>query len=700
MKNFFIVSTFFISIVFNKLSAQQLQKQWDFRYGTIYGDNFTSMQPTIDGGVLLGGRASGGISGDKTDTGWSGLDIWLIKINSAGIKQWDKDYGGCNGASLNMLITTTDKGFLLGALTSANSGCDKSEDSWGLVDFWLIKTDSLGNKQWDKDYGTTADDNITCLRQTKDGGYIVGGNTAAGISGDKTEPTQGGNDFWIIKLDSLGVKQWDKDFGTANYDNLQSIIQTSDGGYLFGGYTDAGVSGDKTQPSKGYNDYWIIKTDSLGVKQWDKDFGGSAQDYFVWMEPATDGGYILAGNSYSLISGDKTQDTWGSIYPYNNDVDFWLVKIDTNGNKVWDHDYGAYYQDLLTRIFVTADGGYLLSGRSVSDAGGDKSEYNFGDVDMWMLKINMLGIKQFDKTAMTGDCYSYSFIAPAVQTTDGCYVMAWNTEAQPYGDKTQPNWGYPGYDDYWAIKFCDTSHLAAFLSPTQEVCEKFCTGFIDQSTGNPTAWHWSFPGGTPDSSLEKNPTNICYNTPGTFDVTLITTTSAGNDTSIMLNYITVHPTPAIPVITQNGYTLGSSPAYSYQWQLNLTNIAGATNQSYDVMQSGYYTVIVGDTFGCVNSASQYILIESVNDVNESNSFSIFPNPSAGSFTLAMEKDFSGLACTIEVEDALGKIVFSSTEKNSSPNFLKLIQLPTGSTGIYFVMVKSAGETMRKKIIVE
>src|SRR6185436_13928869 len=109
----------------------------------------------------------------------------------------------------------------------------------------------------------------------------------------------------------------------------------------------------------------------------------------------------------------------------------------------------------------------------------------------------------------------------------------------------------------------------------------------------------------------------------------ITTNSNGSDTLTLSNYITVYSTPAFPTITQNGYTLTSSPAASYQWQLNSTDIPGATNQSYTITQTGYYTMIVGDSNGCVNSATQYVLIDWINESESANEIAIYPNPSNG-----------------------------------------------------------------------
>src|SRR5206468_2307082 len=131
-----------------------------------------------------------------------------------------------------------------------------------------------------------------------------------------------------------------------------------------------------------------------------------------------------------------------------------------------------------------------------------------------------------------------------------------------------------------------------FSTSDTTLCEKFCTNYFDLSTNNPVSWQWIFEGGSPATSNVQNPVQICYNISGTYNVTLITIDSSGNsDTLILNNFITVFSTPPFPTITQASYTLTSSPANSYQWQFNSVDIPGATNQSYDVLQTGYYTVV-------------------------------------------------------------------------------------------------------------
>ncbi len=240
-----------------------------------------------------------------------------------------------------------------------------------------------------------------------------------------------------------------------------------------------------------------------------------------------------------------------------------------------------------------------------------------------------------------------------------------------------------------------------FSAANQTLCEKFCTSFFDSSLNNPTAWQWNFPGGAPSSSTDQNPANICYTVPGVYDVTLIVTTANGNDTLTLANYITVNPTPPFPTITQAGYTLTSSVSTSYQWQLNSVDIPGATNQSYTILQTGYYTVVVGDANGCVNSATLYVLITGIDEVNEAG-ISISPNPSDGAFMVEWLNGLMADEISIEVVNALGQIVFSSSQSRSSGalDWKKEIDLRNAARGIYFIEIKTNQQFLRKKILIQ
>lgn len=183
-----------------------------------------------------------------------------------------------------------------------------------------MKIDANGNKLWDKRYGGNKFDGIGQILLTDDGGYLLTGNSNSDISGDKTTPSKGSTDFWVLKLDADFNVLWDKTFGASQEDYLSTVYPTDDGGYLFVGSSWSGISGDKTEASWGEADGWLLKTDGNMNKIWDKRYGGSSHEAFGIVLPTSTGGFILGGSSWSGISGDKTVPTYGR-------TDFWLLNI-------------------------------------------------------------------------------------------------------------------------------------------------------------------------------------------------------------------------------------------------------------------------------------------------------------------------------------------------------------------------------------
>src|ERR1019366_8701521 len=148
--------------------------------------------------------------------------------------------GGPGADELSVIIQTTDKGYVFGGSSSAGIGGDKSQPNNSINsgwDYWIVKTDSIGNKEWDRDFGGAGDDNLYSLIQTKDGGYILAGSTDSDSSGDVSIPARVGGlkDFWVVKIDAGGNKQWDGRYGGTANEVLHSVLQSDDGGYLFGG---------------------------------------------------------------------------------------------------------------------------------------------------------------------------------------------------------------------------------------------------------------------------------------------------------------------------------------------------------------------------------------------------------------------------------------------------------------------------------
>jgi hypothetical protein len=448
-----------------------LVKQWDYRYGGNLIDWLEACIQTSDGGFLVGGWSNSKALGDKTepncDPSLNTFDYWFIKAGSDGIFQWDKRFGGTGEDELEVLLEVSG-GYLVGGTSWSWANCARSASLTGNNDFWVIKTDTLGNKLWEFDYGGLDQNEMHCAVNTSDGGILLGGISNSGVGGDKTQPNWdtllSTYDFWIVKINSSGVKLWDKRFGGTDEEMLYSMEQTSDNGFILGGISFSDSSGDKSQPnwnSTLYSpDYWIVKIDSLGNKEWDKRFGGNHIDRLSNVRQTPDGGYILMGSSFSNISGDKTEAPWDST---NSTGDYWIVKTDSAGNKQWDKRLGGTHNEEGTgSTLFPLTGGYIFTGGSASDASGDKTENNnWGGYQYWAIKTDSNGIKEWDKSVQIHGGPERWL---SLQSIDNCYVFSMSLSAGIGGEKTQPSWGY---DDYWLIKYCDSTLITENNKPVQ-----------------------------------------------------------------------------------------------------------------------------------------------------------------------------------------------------------------------------------------
>jgi hypothetical protein len=358
--------------------------QWQNTIGANDFDVVTAVKHTFDGGYILGGTSNSSISGDKTENCIGSWDYWIVKTDSIGNIQWQNTIGGNNSDYLYSIQQTADGGYILGGSSGSPISGDKTEMGNGVSDFWIVKTDSLGNIKWQNTIGGSHNDYLQSIQQTSDNGYILGGHSASNISGDKSEnnldSTQTTYDYWIVKTDSLGNVQWQNTMGGSSEDDLYSISQTSDGGYILGGFSNSGISGDKSENSNGLADLWIVKTDSAGNILWQNTIGGTGDDVLRSIIQTNDGGYILGASSNSVISGDKTENCIGMN-------DYWIVKTDLLGNIQWQNTIGGNSNDFLRSVQQLTDGGFILGGYSASNISGDKTENCIGNYDYWIIKL-------------------------------------------------------------------------------------------------------------------------------------------------------------------------------------------------------------------------------------------------------------------------------------------------------------------------
>ncbi|WP_035692836.1 hypothetical protein, partial [Flavobacterium sasangense] len=177
---------------------------------------------------------------------------------------WEKSFGGKHCEILTDILSTSDNGFVLAGSSISGKTGNKSNKNIGSYDYWICKIDFKGELEWQKSFGGEGSDMLTSIIQTEDGGFLLGGTSSSNKSLDKKEDSKGQSDFWIIKLNSSGIEEWQKTFGGEWHDELQSVITGVDGGFLLGGTSASGISSDKTTLNYGNLDYWIIKINPLG----------------------------------------------------------------------------------------------------------------------------------------------------------------------------------------------------------------------------------------------------------------------------------------------------------------------------------------------------------------------------------------------------------------------------------------------------
>ena len=391
-----LLGVFFVALFFINCSEDNdnsipngQEKEIDF-ITTLGGSKNESAQAvvnTTDGGYAILGHAQS-MDGDVLNKSNESYDYWLLKFDATNQLQWQKTYGGSDDDRGVDLIQTSDNGYAVIGKSKSND-LEVSENA-GFDDFWVSKLDSSGTIIWEYSFGFAGSDTPYSIIQTNDDGYLLSGVldvSASNGQGDRNSilSRHAGGDYWVIKLNASGVKQWSNYYGGSFTDTAYDAIQTEDDGYIIIGSSDSDDV-DITNNLGSY-DFWILKISATGTLVWEKSFGGSEIDEAYGISQAADGNYLIVGDT-------RSNDL--DISQNNGAADLWIIKITPEGTLLWEKTLGGSSFDVGRSVSKTQDNGFLIAGSSRSTDGSLTS--NKGQNDAWIIKINSSGNLVWQKT--------------------------------------------------------------------------------------------------------------------------------------------------------------------------------------------------------------------------------------------------------------------------------------------------------------
>ncbi|MBA3985015.1 MAG: T9SS type A sorting domain-containing protein [Flavobacteriales bacterium] len=425
---------------------------WEKTYGGFHADYLYDIQPTPDYGFILAGSSASDIGGSKDSKKAGVLDYWIWKMSETGKLEWQRSYGGDGIDMLNSIVITRDGGILLGGTSNSQKGFDKTDNGFGNDDYWVLKLDPFGVIQWQKTFGGKGQERLSKVIQTSDGGFLLGGSSSSNkvydfknqtvIKNGKSENSRGNLDYWIIKLDTAGDEEWQRTFGGIYVDELKSIAETHDNGYLLGGYSNSPQSGDKTDDNFGFYDYWILKVDKTGDLKWQKTIGGEGEDHNQSVIETSDKGFLVTGHSNSPISHSK------QVSNNNNSTDIWVLKFDEYGDEKWQKTYHIEDLTILTSTLESNDNNYILGGYSQRSMM-EKMTKGTVSSNYFTIKIDQEGELLWKKEIGSS---SRDILAKIVETRDGGYVLAGTSDGNVSKSKQSKS---IGLEDFWVVKLLD-----------------------------------------------------------------------------------------------------------------------------------------------------------------------------------------------------------------------------------------------------
>lgn len=357
--------------------------------------------------------------------------------------EWVNTYGGSNADIAHSVIQTSDGHIAILGYTESIDG-DITDKTLAVNDFWLIKINLNGEIIWNKTYGGSGDDKGQEVIETLDGGFAITGYSMS-ADGDGSN-NEGFHDNWIIKLDANGEIQWEKSYGFTGHDHAYSILQTLDGGYFMTGFLDVTASGGdgNSRRRHGVGEYWCHRLDANGDIVWRRYFGGTNNDRSFDAVQSNDGGFVITG---------FTESNDFDITNSRGSYDFWVIKLDANGNLVWEKSIGGSEIDQARSIAKTNDNAYLIVGNAFS-SDGDINQ-NLGNSDYFVAKLSDDGTIIWTKN-YGGSAFDYATaITPSNQ---GFLITGYS---QSTDNHVSTNYGD---NDFWVLQIDHNGNLLNEIS--------------------------------------------------------------------------------------------------------------------------------------------------------------------------------------------------------------------------------------------
>lgn len=382
--------------------------EWDKTFGEAGNDEAAlSVEETEDGGYIIAGMQFAGYGMEIEELRHNAL---LIKTDENGNQVWIRTFGEVGGSEASSVQQTKERGYIITGSTTSSERGD--------LDIWLIKTDENGNLIWNKTFGGKSEDKGLSIQLAKDGGYILTGY----VTHERVDPEPWyGNldyDILLIKTDKDGNQQWNRTFGGDKYEVPNSVIQTSDSGFIIA----AGIYSNEYNILNNWivygknnnNNGWLIKTDNNGLEQWNRVLD---ENILTSIHQTKDNGYIIAGYSMFDFGNMKLIH-----YDFRN---AWLIKTDGLGNTEWKKTFGGY---LPRSVRQTNDSGYIVAGNTYPRL--LTGQYR-RDEKAWLLRTDEKGEELWSLLPGGRNYIAYSIR----QTEDGSYVVAGTTDLYAMGRK-------------------------------------------------------------------------------------------------------------------------------------------------------------------------------------------------------------------------------------------------------------------------